>query len=209
MREYDIFQMNGLHKMEKSNIPKYAECSALAYQNYPLFDYLLNGEYDYEIVKKIISASIYAMPNKVVGLSSDYDVNAAVIFIPPYYTGSKTLPFLVNGEIELAVMSKPSIFLRLLNYENYAMKLKKQYTDHACWYLYNLVVKPEFQNQGNCSKLLKPMLSYLDRINKDCYLETHDEKNIALYEHFDFELLGTSNIPKTKINHYAMLRKAK
>ena len=53
MREYDIFQVNDLHKMKKSNIPKYAECAALAYQNYPLFDYLLNGEYDYEIVKKL------------------------------------------------------------------------------------------------------------------------------------------------------------
>ena len=34
-------------------------------------------------------------------------------------------------------------------------------------------------------------------------------KNVKLYEHFDFGLLEISNIPKTNIKHYSMIRKAK
>lgn len=205
----NIVELNSFYKMGVDDIDKFATCAALAYQNYPLFDYLMCGEYDYEIVKKILAASIYAMPKQVVGYATDEEAKAVAIFAPPNYTGSKTIPFLANGGMELAFLSNPSLFFRLLNYENHAMKLKKKYTNHACWYLYNLVVKPELQNQGNGSKLLKPMFAYFDRINQDCYLETHDEKNIAFYEHFNFELLDTSNIPKTKIKHYAMLRKAR
>lgn len=209
LKDNRIFELDNLYPMKREDIDKFATCAAFAYQNYPLFDYLMHGKYDYEIVKKIISSSIYAMPHQAVGFSTDEQANACAIFVPPNYTGSKTIPFLANGGIQLAFLSNPSIFLRLLNYENYAMKLKKEYTNHECWYLYNLVVNPKFQNQGNCSKLLNPMFAYLDRINQDCYLETHDEKNIALYEHFNFELLDEAHIPKTKVKHYAMLRKAR
>lgn len=207
--EVEIPEAIDLYKMNKDNIDQFASCSALAYQNYPLFNYLMGGEYNYEVAKRIIASSIYAMPKQAVGFATDEKVNAVAIFTPPYYTGSKTISFLVNGGVELAFMSNPTIFLRLLEYENYTMKLKKEYTNHTSWYLYNLAVDPEFQKQGNCSKLLKPMLAYLDRIHQDCYLETHDVKNVALYEHFDFELLETGNIPKTKVKHYAMLRRAR
>ena len=101
------------------------------------------------------------------------------------------------------------IFLRLLRYENYAMKLKKKYTNHECWYLYNVTVKPEYQHKGMSSTLLKPMFQYLDRIGQDCYLETHKEENVKIYEHYGFELLEVSKIPKTDIVQYSMLRKAK
>ena len=146
----DIFELNHLYAMNKDNMDKFASCAALAYENYPLFDYLMNGEYDYTIIKKIISSSLYAMPKQVLGFSTDEEVNACAIFAPPYYTGSKAIPFLIGGGIELAFMANPSIFFRLLNYENYAMQLKKEYTNHSCWYLYNLVVNPKFQNQGYC-----------------------------------------------------------
>ena len=53
------------------------------------------------------------------------------------------------------------------------------------------------------------MFEYLDRIGQDCYLETYKEVNIKIYEHYGFELLEVSKIPKTDIVQYSMLRKAK
>ncbi len=207
--KYDIQEIEGYYKMNQDNIEQFAECSALAYKEYPLFQYLTNGTYDYAVIKTIMYASIYAIKNQVIGFANDKEANAIAIFAPPYYTGSKTIPFLLGGGIRLGYIAPPSTFLRLLNYENYAMKLKKHYTNHKCWYLYNITVKPQFQNNGNCSKILNPMFEYLDRVGQDCYLETHKESNVELYKHFNFELLETSNIPKTDIKHYAMIRKAK
>lgn len=207
--DYNIPEIKGTYKMSNNDIDKFAECAALAYSEYPLFKYITKEKLDYNIIKNIIAASIYSMKDQVIGFSSDKDANAVALFAPPKYTGSKVLPFLINGGIKLMFMAPPSTFLRLLRYENHAMKLKKNYTNHDCWYLYNVTVKPEFQGIGECSKLLKPMFQYFDRIGQDCYLETHNRNNVNLYEHFDFELLETSVIPKTSVKQYSMLRRAK
>lgn len=205
--EYYIPEINGLSRMRKNDIERYAECAALAYRDYPLFHYLTEGRCEHEVIKTIISSSIYAMNKDVVGISTDEEANAIALFAPPQYTGSKTVPFLLNGGLKLSFIAPISTFFRLLNYENHAMKLKKQYTNHDCWYLYNLTVKPAYQNNGAGSKLLRPMLEYFDRIKEGCYLETHDEKNVGLYQHFGFDLVDVSEIPRTDVKQYSMLRK--
>lgn len=207
---YDIPEIEKLYKMSNDNIDDFAECAALAYKNYPLFKYITKDKTKYKLIKTIISSSIYSMKKDgVVGFADDNNTNSVAIFLPPNYTGSKVLPFLLNGGIKIMFIAPPSTFARLILYENHAMKLKKNHTNHNSWYLYNITVKPQFQNQGKCSKLLKPMCEYFDRIEEDCYLETHNEENVKLYEHFGFELLEVSNIPKTNVKHYSMIRKFK
>ena len=205
--KYDIPEINGLFHMTTDDVEKYAECAALAYYNYPLFQYLTNGSCEHEVIKTIIASSIYAMKDNVVGISTDEEANAVALFAPPQYTGSKTLPFLLNGGIKLSYIAPFSTFFRLLNYEGHAMKLKKQYTNHDSWYLYNITVKPSFQGSGAGSKLLRPMLEYFDRVGESCYLETHNEGNVGLYQHFGFDLVDVSEIPKTDVKQYSMLRK--
>lgn len=195
-------------KIKKEDISLYAECATLAYKDYPLFKYITNGKYNQKVVKTIISSSIYSMKNEAIALANE-DKSAVALFAKPNYTGCKTIPFFIGGGIKLLFMTPLSTFIKLLNYENHSMKLKKNYTNHESWYLYNVTVKPQFQNQGNCSKLLKPMFDYLDKTKEDCYLETHSENNVKLYEHFGFELLEVSNIPKTHIKQYSMIRKPK
>lgn len=49
----------------------------------------------------------------------------------------------------------------------------------------------------------------LDRIDKEglpSYFETHDEKNVPLYEHFGFKVIEKANIPGLDVTNWAMLR---
>lgn len=206
---FDIPEIEGLHVMSESDIEKFAECAAQAYKEYPLFKYLTNGSCEHHIIKNIIQASIIAMKTQVIGVATKEDANAIALFTPPKYKGTKTIPFLKGGGLKLLFSTSPAIYLRLLRYEMHAMKIKEKYTNHDCWYLYNLTVKPEEQNKGNASKLLRPMLEYLDRINQKCYLETHKEENVKIYEHFGFELIEISTIPHTEMKQYSMLRNPK
>ena len=64
------------------------------------------------------------------------------------------------------------------------MNLKKRNSSSEDWYLYNLSVIKEKQGQGIGKKLLKPMLDFLNKEHKGCYLETNKEENVSLYEHF-------------------------
>lgn len=202
-----IREIQHLYKMKETDIENFAECAALAYKEYPLFKYLTNGSYDHNAIKTIISSSIHAMKDQVIGFSSDESANSIALFSPPKYKGTKTMPFLLGGGIKLMFIAPPSTFVRLLTYENHSMKLKKNHTNHDSWYLYNVTVKPNVQKKGEASKLLKPMFEYFDRTAQDCYLETHDENNISLYEHYGFNLVETSYIPKTNIKQYSMVRK--
>lgn len=204
-----IPEINNLYQMSDQDIEKFAETAALAYKDYPLFKYLTKGKFQHEIIKKIISASISSMKSEVIGLANESKAEAIALFVPPNYKGSKAIPFLMGGGLKLAFMTPPTIFFRLLRYENHAMRLKKKYTNHKCWYLYNVTVKPEHQKKGMSSSILKPMFEYLDRIGQDCYLETHKKENVKLYEHLGFELLEETTIPKTDIVQYSMLRRAK
>ena len=69
-------------------------------------------------------------------------------------------------------------------------------------------VDPQFQGKGYAGKLLRSMFARIDEEGLPCYLETLDEANIQLYEHFGFTVVERSTVPETKLTNWAMLREA-
>ena len=177
---------------------------ALAYEDYPLFNYLICNHSKAAPIKQILLASIKASKSDYVGLALGNE--AVAIFIKPNYNGSPKLPFLFRGGLKLILKYSLGIVFRLLNYENFAMQMKAKYSDNNCWYLYSLTVHPEHQKKGLASKVLRPMLDFFDATGQSCYLETNKDCNIALYEHFGFALMEATVIPNTDVVHYAMRR---
>jgi hypothetical protein len=53
---------------------------------------------------------------------------------------------------------------------------------------------------------MNPMLKIVDEQQVPCYLETQNKKNIPIFQHFGFKVINKSNIPKTNIGHWSMLR---
>ena len=153
--------------------------------------------------------SLKTMYKDAVIYADSEEMNGFAVFLPFGFTGSKTLPFILNGGLKLIFLAGPSIIFRLLKYEVFAMKLKRKYTNNFDWYLYNLSVKKDSQGKGIASKLLKPMLKFCDDEKMICYLETNNEINVHLYNHFDFTLMEEILIPNTGVYHYAMVRNPK
>ena len=58
---------------------------------------------------------------------------------------------------------------------------EKRHAPFPHYYLAPLGVDPEFQKQGYASKLMKPMLAWLDENQSPSYLETELEKNFLMY----------------------------
>ena len=77
------------------------------------------------------------------------------------------------------------------------------------WFLQAIGVDPQFQGRGYASKLLRPMLSRIDKEGLPCYLETLEAQNVRLYEHFGFKVIEESNVPDTNLTNWAMLRDAR
>ena len=74
------------------------------------------------------------------------------------------------------------------------------------WFLQVIGVDPQFQGRGYAGELLRPMLARVDKEGLPCYLETLNEQNVLLYEHFSFRVVEKSTIPETNLTNWAMLR---
>ena len=196
----------GLYLVQEKDLDRLAEVAADAYRDYPLHNWFTKGKYDAKASKLIMQISLKTMTEDAVIYADSEEINGFAAWLPFGFTGSKTLPFLMSGGLELIFHSGPGIIGRLLTYENYAMNLKKEFTDNYDWYLYNLSIRKEAQGKGIASKLMRPMLQFCDEERMVAYLETNKESNVGLYKHYKFDLKKEELIPKSPVTHYAMVR---
>lgn len=201
-----IVEKAGLYIVEKKDLKRLAEVAADAYEDYPLHNWFTKGKYDKKASRLIMQISLKTMIKDAVIYADSEEINGFAVWLPFGFNGSKTLPFLFNGGLELIFHSGFGIISRLLTYETYAMKLKKEYTDNFDWYLYNLSIKKSAQGKGIASKLMRPMLKFCDDEKMVAYLETNKASNVSLYNHYGFDLKREEIIPKTIVTHYAMVR---
>ena len=197
----------GLYIVQEKDLDRLAEVAADAYRDYPLHNWFTKGKYDEKASKLIMQISLRTMTEDAVIYADSEEMNGFAVWLPFGFSGSKTLPFLLSGGLKLIFHSGLGIIGRLLTYENYAMNLKKQFTDNYDWYLYNLSIKKDAQGKGIASKLMRPMLQFCDDEQMVAYLETNKESNVSLYRHYGFELMKEELIPQTPVTHYAMVRK--
>ena len=196
----------GLYIVSEKDLDRVADVAADAYCDYPLHNWLTNGKYDAVASKLIMQISLKTMVKDSIIYADSEEINGFAVWLPFGFTGSKTLPFLMNGGLKLILHSGLGIIGRLLTYENYAMGLKKQFTDNYDWYLYNLSIKKDAQGKGIASKLMRPMLQFCDDERMKVYLETNKSSNVELYKHYGFDLMKEEVIPKSPVMHYAMVR---
>ena len=198
----------GLYIVPKKDLDRLAEVAADAYQNYPLHNWFTKGTYDAKASRLIMQISLKTMTEDAVIYADSEEINGFAVWLPFGFTGSKTLPFLMNGGMSLILHAGLGIIGRLLTYETYAMNLKKEFTENYDWYLYNLSIRKDAQGKGLASKLMRPMLQFCDEERMVAYLETNKEANVGLYQHYGFALMKEELIPNTPVMHYAMVRES-
>jgi ribosomal protein S18 acetylase RimI-like enzyme len=201
-----IIQKAGLYIVQEKDLDRLAKVAADAYKDYPLHNWFTNGKYDARASELIMQISLKTMTEDAVIYADSEEINGFAVWLPFGFTGSKTLPFLMNGGLNLILHSGLGIIGRLLTYETYAMNLKKEFTDNYDWYLYNLSIKKDAQGKGLASKLMRPMLKFCDDERMVAYLETNKSVNMGIYQHYGFNLMKEELIPKTPVTHYAMVR---
>ena len=196
----------GLYIAGEKDIPRMAEVAADAYRDYPLHNWLTKGKYDYEVSRLLMEVSLKTMFKDALIYADSEQINGFAAWLPFGYTGNETVPFLKNGGLKLVFRAGLGIIGRLLTYDNYAMGLKKEFTDNFDWYLFNLSVKQSAQGKGIAGRLMRPMLGFCDDEQMVAYLETNKAANVSLYKHFGFDLKREELIPKSPVTHYAMVR---
>ncbi len=97
-------------------------------------------------------------------------------------------------------------FRRLTAYDDVARRLHHTYAPGPHWYLAVIAVDTGLQGRGIGSALMRPMLDRADAERKACWLDTHQEQNVRLYQRHGFEIAERAELPGHAIPVYGMLR---
>ena len=203
-------ELKDLVQLNKSHIKPAIEVLVRAFQNYPLLQYY----FPYELERRKIAP---------------YFLSIAVFNGVQYGETYATSPNLEGVAVWLPSDNYPVTFWRLirsvplsiiLNFGRYGGGRMRHLSEHIDavhqrlapfrhWFLQAIGVAPQFQGKGYAGKLLCPMFSRIDAEGLPCYLETLNETNVPLYEHFGFRVVEKSTVPETELTNWAMLREAR
>ncbi len=201
--------MTDLMLLKKSHIKRAAEILTRAFRNDPMSVYFYANElerakklpYLFQLVFSycVRYGDVYATSPNLEGvaawLSSD---NHPMTF----------WRLIRSGLLSAMLNSGRDGSARIRHLEDYTEILHKRLAPSKHWYLQLLGVDPQFRGKGYASKLLNSMFARLDEEGLPCFLETMEESNVPLYEHFRFRILEQSTIPQTRLTIWAMLREA-
>jgi GNAT superfamily N-acetyltransferase len=95
---------------------------------------------------------------------------------------------------------------RLMSFSIAVDNLHKKHAPFPHYYLFFIGVDPAYQKKRVASRLITPMLGWLDMQKLPCYLNTQNENNIGLYEHYGFQVIEQLILPGSGIVHTAMQR---
>jgi GNAT superfamily N-acetyltransferase len=112
------------------------------------------------------------------------------------------------GMLQLPFRFGVGAFRRLLPYDTVAQQLHHRHASMPHWYLAAIGVEPEHQGRGIGGALMQPILARADAERLACYLETHLEQNVRLYQRHGFAVVERADVPGHPLPVWAMLRPA-
>jgi ribosomal protein S18 acetylase RimI-like enzyme len=199
----DLIQLN------RSNAKPAVEVLIRAFQNYPLFQYYFPSEVEREKISSyFLSFAVFTGISYGEVYATSPNLEGVAVWIPStnypvtFWRQLRSVPL----RVVFGFGTYGGFKMRRLG--DYVDTVHQRLTPFKHWFLQTIGIAPQFQGKGYASELLRPMLSKIDEEGLPCYLETLDEQNVSLYEHFDFKIVDKSNVPKTSLINWAMLREA-
>ncbi len=193
----------------KSDTAKVAAVYLSAFRDDPLMRYLFSSARDIQKAMDVDFRYIIerAGVNGVVFRTSAAYEGAAIW----YLTGFPKNTFSLNMRIAWFMIKEFKVpdLKKFISFYLKAERAHIRVISRPHYYLELLGVDAQYQGMGFASKLVKPVLAHADKSRRVCYLETQTEKNVALYQHYGFEVADTIQPGFGGDAYYLMLRKAK
>jgi ribosomal protein S18 acetylase RimI-like enzyme len=208
--DYTGTGLETLVRLKKSDVKPTAEMLAGAFHNYPLLANVFHDEagrarvaslyFQLELGYAVRYGEVYATSPNLEGVAT--------------WLHSDSFPMTAWRTIRSVPLSVIRSFaseggVRLKPIGDYLDARHRAVAPFTHWYLQTIGVAPSFRGKGWASRLVRPMLTRAGREGLPCYLETMEEANVRLYEHFGFRVVEISPIPNTSLTNWAMLWEAR
>jgi GNAT superfamily N-acetyltransferase len=186
-------------------VPKVAAALADAFDNDPVFTFLLSGRLRQEARLRTMFAveiELYVLPNGgTVWTTSAYD--GAVAELPP---GAWEMPKSATGKETLKWMW--AFRTRLPRAIKVQRAMEKRHLREPHFYVRTVGVRTALQGQGVGSMLMQPILKRADSAGLPTYIEASTERSAGLYEQLGFRHTGAFELPDGGPPVWPMLRPA-
>ena len=205
-----MVQEDGLMKLSEIHIQQAANVFTDAFMEYPLFRYLVENPSSRSIIYPLF---FRLMTKYTVKFGEAYatseNMEGIALWLPAEKADISLWNNLTNGGIDVFLKAGLMVTYRSMIFTDFASRLHHQLIEGPHIYLFQIGVQRKYRGKGYASKLMKPILNRADRENLPIYLETHDQTNIPLYKHFQFEIAEHKTIPGSNVNHWTMIRPKK
>jgi len=182
-------------RLEESRYEAAADVLARAFENDPLFRYLLRDAPD----RRVRLRWMFGRWISVIGsLGSSYITDGGegvALWIPPGNEHFVTLGRLVRaGFARIPFVFGLRNVPRLFRVEMDVAERRRRDLGEPQWQLDTIGVVPEAQRSGAGSVLIRHVLDIVDRDGYPCYVMTHNPENVPYYERFGFRVLSRSTV---------------
>ena len=195
-------------RLTRSHFGKAWEMLTRAFLDYPLMSYTVPEEDR----RRRATAALYASVLRYTLLYGETyttpGIEGAACWLPPQRPFPTFLRMVRAGMLAVPFRFGWTGFQRLQAMDHVAEARHREHAAQPHWYLWVIGVDPEHQRKGVAGRLMAPVFEHADKNGLACYLETHKESNVPVYERYGYRLASTTPIPGHPLTVWAMLRSA-
>ena len=194
--------------MQHADIQHFATTLADGFSQYNMFKHVCYGTYNHDLMRLFWEVSLAILPNNAICIADSKDANSVLIYIPPKSKEPSLLDYMKAGGVKMFFKFGIRRIVRLTRFNIEIAQVAKRYRAANDGYLMTFATCLDKQGQHYGKPLITALLNHLDASGESCYLETLEAKNIALYEHFSFQLEGQTDSQMGNFKLFAMRRPA-
>ena len=202
-----MLEDNELLRLSDKHIQEASKVFTETFKDYPLFSYMVE---DPEARTRIYPHIFRLMIKHTIKFGEAYatseNMEGIALWLPSKRSDISIWSNLNSGGIGLFLKMGLRIAYRSMVFTEFASKLHHEVINRPHIYLFQIGVKKKYRGKGYASKLMRPMMDRADSECQPLFLETHDEANIPVYQHHQFEIIRHEKIPGSDVNHWAMIR---
>ena len=207
MNSYSNPSLEKCYFMQRGDIQRFATTLADGFSQYNMFKHVCYGTYNHDLMRLFWEVSIALLPDNAICIADSKDANSVLIYIPPKSKEPDLLDYMKAGGVKMLFKFGIRRIVRLTRFNIEIEKVAKRYRAANDGYLMAFATCLDKQGQHYGKPLITALLNHLDASGESCYLETLETKNIALYQHFSFQLEGETEMGNLTI--FAMRRPGK
>ena len=206
MNIHSIPAFNDCYIMQHEDIELFATTLADGFSQYNMFKYICYGTYNHDLMRLFWEVSLALLPDNAICIADSKEANSVLIYIRPKSKEPGLLDYMKAGGVKMLFKFGIRRIIRLIRFEVKIQEVAKRYKTANDGYLMAFATRLDKQGLHYGKPLIKALLNYLDASNEDCYLETLKAENVALYQHFSFQLKAQTATQLGNLTLFAMHR---